>query len=182
VAGKNEHVAHVERFETARLMVRPLEPSDIEAAFDVYASNPDYLELTEGTAGEPGRYDRTMFERDFAIVQMTPGRQLSAVCLNETGELLGGLDWMLENPADGYPWLGLLIIRADRQRQGFGREALEALAAQLRTSGMAALRAGVIERNRPGRAFAEELGFQSVETTTQRMASEENVIVCERAL
>jgi hypothetical protein len=34
---------------------------------DVYLSNPAYLELTEGSGGEPGRYDRGMLERDFAI-------------------------------------------------------------------------------------------------------------------
>jgi RimJ/RimL family protein N-acetyltransferase len=175
-------VDHVERFETPRLFVRPLEQSDIEAAFAVHASNPGYLDLTEGTAGDPGRYEQAMFERDFAIAQVTPGRRLSAVCLKESGAVLGVLDFMIENPADGYPWLGLLIIRADQQRQGFGREVLEGLVKQLRASGATALRAGVIERDTSGRAFAEELGFQPVATTTRRMASEENVVVCERVV
>jgi RimJ/RimL family protein N-acetyltransferase len=172
-------LAAAKQFETPRLLVRPLAPSDLDAAFEVYASNPDYLRLTEGSAGEPGLYDRAMLERDLTIAEMTPGRQMAGISLKETGELLGVMDWMEENPSDEHPWIGLLMIRADRQRQGFARETFEGLAEQLRGSGKLAVRAGVIARDQVGRALAERLGFREISTTSQRMASQETVLVCE---
>jgi hypothetical protein len=66
-------------FETPRLAVRAIRPDDLDALLDVYRSNPEYLALTEGSGGEPGRYDREMLERDVAVAAMTPGRRMAAV-------------------------------------------------------------------------------------------------------
>jgi hypothetical protein len=41
-------------FETERLVVREVAAGDLEAILAVYLSNPDYLEVTEGSAGEAG--------------------------------------------------------------------------------------------------------------------------------
>jgi RimJ/RimL family protein N-acetyltransferase len=172
-----------DEFETDRLVVRRLQADDLEALLAVYTSNSDYLQFTEGSGDEPGRYDIEMLERDVAVAQMTPGRQMAGIFLKQTGELIGVLDWMDENPSDGQPWIGLVMIRADWQRRGLAAEAFGGLADRLRSRGMSVLRAAVIQRNRAGRALAELLGFQTVSTTMKRLASgEEELIVLERRL
>lgn len=172
-----------DEFETDRLVVRGLQADDLEALLAVYMSNPDYLQFTEGSGGEPGRYDIEMLERDVAVAQMTPGRQMAGILLKQTGELIGVLDWMEKNPSDGNPWIGLVMIRADWQRRGLAAEAFGGLAERLRSHGMSTLRAAVIQRNQAGRALADRLGFHMVSTTVKRMASgEEEIIVLDRRL
>ena len=164
-------------FETERLVVRELAAEDLEAVLDVYLSNPGYLELTEGSAGEAGHYDLGMLERDLAIAQSTPGRVFAGVFDRASGETVGVLDWMDENPNDGKPWLGLIMIRRERQREGLAVEAFEGLAEHLRRRGIFVLREGVIESNEPGRALAERLGFELVERRTMKLGSGEQPIL-----
>ena len=169
-------------FETPRLVVREPRAEDLDALLEVYASNPDYLELTEGSGGEPGRYDRDMLERDVGVAQLTPGRRLAGIFLRDGGDAVGVLDWMEANPTDGIPWVGLLIIRRDRQRHGLASEAFAGLANELRARGQNAIRAGVIDRNPEGHALVHRLGFEPVSRTTMRMTAEEEVTIFELRL
>lgn len=182
--GENDLVlASPDEFETRRLLVRRLREDDLEAILPVHTSNPDYLELTEGSGGQPGRYDLEMLQRDYVIAQMTPGRCLAGIFLKPTGEAVGVLDWMEENPSDGKPWIGLLMVHADHQRQRIASEAFRGLAEWLRARRFDVVRAGVIERDAAGRAFATSLGFELVAITPKRMAAaEERTIVVERSL
>jgi len=124
-----------------------------------------------------------MLERDFAIAQTTPGRTFAGAFDRETSDAVGVLDWLDENPNDGKPWLGLIMIHADRQRQGLGAEAFEGLADHLRRRGIFVLREGVIESNAAGRALADRLGFELVERRTMKLASgEQSILVLERRL
>lgn len=173
----------MEELETERVTIRDVRADDLASLLDVSTSNPQYLQLTEGSAGEPGHYDIQMLARDAAVAQMTPGRHMATIFLKETGDLVGVLDWIEENPSDGMPWVGVVMIHADWQRRGLASEALEALAESLRSRGSSALRAGVIERNHAGRALALRLGFEVVSTTVKRLASgDEDVIVLELRL
>lgn len=61
--------------ETERLRIRPAEADDLPALHGVLASNPKYLELTEGSGGEAGQYDRTAFQRDWQVASVT-GREV----------------------------------------------------------------------------------------------------------
>jgi RimJ/RimL family protein N-acetyltransferase len=169
-------------FETDHLVIRELREEDLEAVLPVYTSNAAYLALTEGSGGEPGRYELDMLERDFVVAQMTPGRTMAAIFLKGADEPIGVLDWMEENPADGKPWVGLLIMRADHQRRGFASETFDGFVERLRACGVRAVRAGVIERNAGARAFARRLGFEPISSTAMRMVSTEKVIVLERKL
>ena len=135
--------------------------------------------MTEGSAGEPGRYDLEMLRRDLALAALTPGRHVVGLFDREDGEAFGVLDWLEENPSDGMPWVGLVMIRRDRQREGLASEALAALAESLRGRGAPAVRAGMIQRNAAACALARKLGLEPVSETTVRMASEERVVVVE---
>lgn len=170
-----------DEFETERLLIRRLRDRDLRAAYEIYTSNPTYLELTEGSRGEPGYYDMEMFKRDYIVAQLSEDRHMDGIFL-KSGEPVGLLDWITKNPSDGKPWIGLVMVLAERQREGIGSEAMEGLAQTLRAQGSKSVRAGVIERNVIGRAFAERNGFRHIATRATRMASVEAVLIMERAL
>jgi RimJ/RimL family protein N-acetyltransferase len=172
-----------EEFETDRLVIRELDGADLEALLPVYTSNPEYLALTEGSAGDPGRYDLGMLERDYAIATTTPGRRMAGVYLKPGLEPVGVVDWLVENPSDGKPWIGLVIVHAERQRQGIGHEALAAVVDRIRERRLNEVRLAVAERNDAGLALAHSAGFTLIETRTQKLAGgEETIVVLERRL
>jgi RimJ/RimL family protein N-acetyltransferase len=158
-------------FETARLVAAEVTEEDVPELLEVYLSNPAYLELTEGSGGAPGAYDRGMLERDLAMSDLTPGRHTVALRLRDGGECVGVLDWMDENPKDGSPWIGLIMIHARRQRQGLAAEAIAGLAEHGRRAGWTRLREGVIEGNEAGMALAVAAGMREVERKTHRIAA-----------
>ena len=164
------------------MYVRAVEEADLDGLLAVYLSHPEVLAVTEGSAGEAGHYDRGMLERDLTLAQMTPGRHMLSV-ISKDGGVIGVLDWMERNPSDGHPWIGLVMVHGERQREGLGAEAVAGLLACLRRPGVAAVRAGVIERNPAGRALMQRLGFAPVSETTMRMAAaQERVLVFEHPL
>jgi RimJ/RimL family protein N-acetyltransferase len=170
----------VSEFETERLVVRAPDDGELQAMLAVYDSNPFYIELTEGVAGA---YDLGRLERDLAVAHSTPGRELAAVLEKESGELIGVLDTLLENESDGKPWIGLLMIRADRQHEGFASEVVLGFGDRLRELGVSVVRSGVIDGNEAGRRLTERLGFEQVRTTAMRMGSGERTVrVLERRL
>jgi len=158
-------------FETARLTAAEVTEEDVPELLDVYLSNPGYLELTEGSGGVAGAYDRGMLERDLAMSALTPGRHTAALRLRDDGACVGVLDWMDENPNDGAPWLGLVMIHADRQQQGLAAEAIAGLADHGRREGWTRLREGVIDGNDAGMALALATGMREVEHRAHRIAA-----------
>ncbi len=153
-------------FETQRLTVTPLAAGELPDVLSVYASRPEYLALVEGSAGEPARYDLAMLERDWTLAQATPGRVYAGVRLRASNELVGVLDWLDPNPADGLPWIGIVLVAAPHGRRGYGREAVEGLLARARWP---VVREAVIEGNEAGLALARALGFQPLERRLQRL-------------
>jgi RimJ/RimL family protein N-acetyltransferase len=171
-----------ERLETERLVLEPAQDDDLPELLEVYASNPAYLAMTEGSAGDPGRYDIGMLERDIAIARMTPGREVLVLRRRAEGGIVGVLDWVDESSSDGYPWIGLVLVRADRQREGLATEAIEALLAELAAGGTEAIRVGVLPGNEAGAGLTAALGFERVEERPFRSAVADHVTVLERRL
>ena len=72
-------------FETPRLTAAEVAEDDIAELLAVHVSNQGYLDLTEGSGGIAGAYDRGMLERDLAVAAMTPGRHTCTLRLREGG-------------------------------------------------------------------------------------------------
>jgi GNAT superfamily N-acetyltransferase len=70
---------------------------------------------------------------------------------------------MVPNPADGIPWIGLLIVHAGRQGRGLGREAVRAIERRLARDGWPELRLAVLASNPRARRFWERLGYRQVD-------------------
>lgn len=149
--------------QSPRLRLRATAEADLPALLNVYLSNPAFVSHHEGARGESGYFDLAMLQRDWWIAQMMPGRHMLGIYLADGGAAVGMADYLEENPDDGMPWLGFLMIARDHQRQGLGTEAYTCLAAHFRDHyGWPALRIGVESWNTGAFTFWERLGFGRV--------------------
>lgn len=138
-------------------------PDDVlDGVVAVALSNPEFLATHEGSAHEPGHYDRSMLERDVAVAAMDPDRHSYALLLTG-GTVVGWADVLDRHPRDEVPWIGLLEIHREHQRHGYGRAAAEALAEQQRSRGQRRLRIGVDEGDEAASAFWASLGYREVD-------------------
>jgi RimJ/RimL family protein N-acetyltransferase len=167
--------------ESARLVIREVAPDDLPLLLPVYLSNPEYVAQSEGSRGEAGYFDLEMFQRDWQIAQMTPGRHMLGMYLKETNEAVGLADFLEEDPEDGQPWLGFLMIARAHQRQRLGTEAFTCLAGYFKNHyGWPSLRVGVMKANTGALVFWRRLGFQ--ETPTDDDAAGKRHVTLQRAL
>lgn len=145
-------------FESPRLRLREVTEADLADLLPAYLTNPQFLTWSN----TPG-YDIAALHRDWEEVQQTAIRFLLGIYRKDTDEAIGIADFLEQNPADGFPWLGLLLIHGSHQGQGLGREAYDRLAEHVQTDrGWPVLRLGVLRANRPAFAFWRWLGFRPV--------------------
>ena len=163
--------------ETERLLLREAEAADLEHIHRVFLSNPDFLELRPDIAASGG-YDLASVRRYWEGAQLDPVRHVLVVVDGETGKSVGLIDFVTESLADGYPWIGLVLVHRDRQRNSIGTEAVAAVAANLREEGHPVVRMAVIEGNEVGLAFARSVGFVAV-TDAPTVSPEARVVVME---
>jgi RimJ/RimL family protein N-acetyltransferase len=167
--------------ESARLVIREVAPDDLPLLLPVYLSNPEYVAQSEGSQGEAGYFDLEMFQRDWQIAQMTPGRHMLGMYLKGTSEAVALADFLEENPEDGQPLLGFLMIARAHQRQGLGTEAFACLAEYFKNHyGWPSLHVGVMKTNMAALAFWRGLGFH--ETPTDDDAARKRHVTLQRAL
>ncbi len=169
--------------ESERLYIREITADDVEKVLPVHLSNPDFLQQMEGSEGEAGRYDLERWQRDWQIAQMMPGRHMLACYLKETGEAVGYVEY-LEEHDDGTPWIGVLSIHREHQRQGLGTEAFQRLLEHFREEySWSLIHTGVLEGNEAGLGFTQHLGFQPNRQLTSRMSGGiQQFIIFERPL
>ena len=169
----------MEELESARLRIREAEADDLPGLLPTYLSNPAFLAMNEGSGGDPGHYDLAMLQRDWQVQRMLPGAHMLGIYLKETGAAAGMAGYLDENPDDGMPWLGSLMLRADLHGCGLGREAFERLVEHFRSDlGWTQVRAAVWCENEHGLAFLRRMGFAPVE----QVGGQRRAIVLERAL
>jgi RimJ/RimL family protein N-acetyltransferase len=163
--------------------VRAVEEADLDGLLAVYLSHPEVLAVTEGSAGEAVHYDRGMLERDLWISELDRARHTAGLFLRADGACLGVLDWVDEGPNDGLPWVGLIMVHADRARQGYGREALTGLMDHGRGGGWSCVRAAALAEAPGALALLASAGMQEVERRVSRFAAgERSIVVFERQL
>ncbi len=130
--------------ESAHLHLREAVRSDLPALLPAYLTNPQFLRWSNLPD-----YDLASLLRDWEAVHKTPGRFLLGIYHKDAGEAVGVADFLEQNPDDGLPWLGLLIIHRVHQGQGLGLEAYRRLAEHFRTDrDWQVLRLGVLRENR----------------------------------
>ncbi|MGG3468941.1 GNAT family N-acetyltransferase [Neobacillus pocheonensis] len=84
---------------------------------------------------------------------------------------IGIIDYLLENPNDQFPWLGLLMIHGDYQGYGFGAQAYALYEKEMQKRGFDRVRIGVLKENKRAQQFWESLGFVYYKTTSSKNES-----------
>jgi RimJ/RimL family protein N-acetyltransferase len=144
----------------------------------VFRSNPKYLEWTEG-----GEYDLETLRADWETAQGSEGRNMLALRDRETGELVGVIEYLDVNPNDGHPWIGLIMVSSERQREGLAGEAMLAVCDHVHLNWASPMRLGVIDENQAGLALAISLGFQQYGEAVQDLGgAERRLILLQRRL
>lgn len=169
---------------TDRLVIDTVAEDDLDALVTARRSQPLHLARTEGTAGQVGLYDASKLGRDLAVADMDPARHLLAVRDRRDGQAIGLVDVLRVHPVDGVPWLGMVLVHADHEGRGVGREVVGAIARWARDAlGAEVVRAGADEDDDAARAFLVAVGFCEVERRWRRgPAGHKVVVVHERSL
>lgn len=123
-------------------------------ALEIVNSNPTYNFIENGIA----KRELTEIEEEF----LNPETISVFIKLDDT--YIGVMDYLMENPKDQSPWLGLLMIHADYQGFGFGAQAYTLYESELRKRGQKKVRIGVIKENKKAKQFWESLGFLTIKT------------------
>jgi RimJ/RimL family protein N-acetyltransferase len=163
-------------YVTERLEVRGVEEADIDGLLGVYLSNPRVIAVTEGSAGEPGRYDRGMLERDLWISELDETRHTAGLFLRDGGTCVGVIDWVDRDP-DGGPSIGAVMVHAGYQRRGYGREAVLGLIGAVRAAGRTRLRAAALASDPATTGLYRAVGMREVGRRTAAFAAGERSVV-----
>ena len=145
------------RLGTDRLLLREVDTDDLQDVHRVFASNPDFLALRE----EMAPYDLESVTRYWEVATLDPRRHVLLVVHRNTGIAIGVVDFVDQSPADGKPWIGLVMIHGGQQRHGFGTEAVRAVTGFVGSQGHRGVHMAVIEDNETRSAFARHAGFEA---------------------
>ena len=148
------------RLETDRFLLRAIARTDLEQVHPVFESNPAFLALREEVATSAEGYDLTALQRYWEGAMLDPARHLLLVADKGTEAVVGVVDFVDESPADGMPWIGLLLIHRDHQRRGVATAVLRAVGAHLVSAGHSAVRMATDDGNEAGLAFLRSVGCQ----------------------
>jgi RimJ/RimL family protein N-acetyltransferase len=145
---------------------------------EVFQSNPRYLEWTQG-----GQYEMDTLRADWESARDTEGRHMMAISERASRELVGVIEYLDVNPNDGHPWIGLIMTRAARQREGIAREAMDAVCHHVNLNWASPVRLAVIDQNEAGIGLAESMGFERYGDAWQDLgAGEQQLVLLERRM
>jgi RimJ/RimL family protein N-acetyltransferase len=131
-------------------------------ALEIVNSNPEYNVL------ENGNENRTPSEIEGEY--LNPKTSSEFVKLDDT--YIGVIDYLMENPKDNCPWLGLLMIHRDYQGYGFGLQAYALYENEMQSRGVERVRVGVISENTSAHRFWLKLGFLYIKTANWKNGKE----------
>jgi RimJ/RimL family protein N-acetyltransferase len=95
----------------------------------------------------------------------------------EAGEPVGVIEYLDVNPNDGHPWIGLIMVGSERQREGLAGEAMLAVCDHVHLNWASPMRIGVIDENQAGLGLAISLGFEKYGETVQDLGGGERRLV-----
>ncbi|MET8509174.1 GNAT family N-acetyltransferase [Streptomyces sp. NPDC004787] len=126
---------------------------------DLYTSNPEYCRA----AGEydPENFLADRLEADLREEAGTDGCDV-LLARDAQGDCVGLLCLLDRHPADGYPWIGLLMVHGRQHRLGIGRQLTETVEERFRKQGHNGIRLAVLENTPKSLAFWTSMGWQEV--------------------
>lgn len=149
--------------KTKRLSLHPaVDLDDLAALQEVFNSNPEFV-----AASEQGSGKCAYTQDDTGMYVWQESNRENTHCLaiyrNDTRELIGTIALQVPNPADGHPWIGLLVIGKPWQRQGLGEEVITAIERRLALEGRHEVWLNVMTPNEGARRFWDRCGYRVVQ-------------------
>jgi len=138
---------------------------EIAEVVDLYRSNPEYCRSAGEYDPEDIRADRV--EADLREEAGTEGGQV-LLARDEKGRLVGLVCLLDRHPADGLPWIGLLMVHGDFRRKGVGRLLVELVERRFGGEGRDGVRLAVLENNPAALAFWSSLGWREIDRRADR--------------
>lgn len=133
----------------------------------LYVSNRDFHALS-GDFPDPDGISPEQVATALAEELVDPDVQV--LLARSAGQLVGvaiTLDHH-PDPADPDPWIGLLMVDAGLQRQGYGRQLVSLVEDGFRAAGRTAVRLAVLDGNARGLAFWRDLGYETIDRRPDR--------------
>ncbi|SMF68345.1 bifunctional GNAT family N-acetyltransferase/NUDIX hydrolase [Streptomyces sp. Amel2xC10] len=127
----------------------------------LYASDHAFQALS-GDFPEPG--DIRPEQVAAALAEELANPDVEVLLARSAGRLVGVVITLARHPdpADPDPWIGLLIVDAAVQGQGYGRRIAERVEERFRQAGRTAVRLAVLDANPKGLAFWTALGYEVI--------------------
>lgn len=126
-------------------------------ALEIINSNKDYNLLENGAA------ERTIAEIEEEFIN----NKTISVFIKLDDTYIGVIDYLMDNPKDHSPWLGLIIIHSDYQGYGFGAQAYTLYENEMLNQGVKHIRIGIIKENLKAKQFWESNGFLYIRSAIQ---------------
>lgn len=127
---------------------------------EVYNSNSFFMKLNFGKEQvtiaevENDHQENEAYACSYAMV----------MCERGTKKVVGLAHWLLNNPRDGYPWLGLIMLHKEKQGFGYAKEFLDVLRGWYVENGYRHLRLAILQDNAQILPFYEKYGFRIYDT------------------
>lgn len=99
----------------------------------------------------------------------------SSLLVKADDTYIGVIDYLMENPKNRTPWLGLLMIHGDYHGFGFGSQSYKHFETELVNRGANRILLGVIKENKKAHDFWLSLGFSYYNTVISKNQKE---IIC----
>ncbi|MFG2304749.1 GNAT family N-acetyltransferase [Actinacidiphila glaucinigra] len=158
------------------LVLEPLVPVDgslppgvLTGLTEVYASNPGFHRAT-GDFPDPGSVTPEQVASSVDAELAHPAAEVLLARDDADGSLVGLAVTLAEHPdpADPFPWIGLLMVHGSRHRSGLGREIAGLVEERLRARGRDAVRLAVLDSNPGASAFWRSLGYRVIDHREDR--------------
>ncbi|MGP4081398.1 GNAT family N-acetyltransferase [Pseudalkalibacillus sp. R45] len=131
----------------------PNNKSMIQTELEIMNSNPQFNLWST---------DKSLMDDADVLKEHEESEQLGSMrWIVQYGEDMTGLiDYLPENPKDGFPWIGLFVVHSDFQGTGLASSAYALLEEKLKSYGHTEIRLAILEKNKPGKRFWEKQGFE----------------------
>jgi len=100
--------------------------------------------------------------------------------IKDEDEYVGIIEFLMRNPNDGYPWLGLLVIKKELQHKGYGDQSLKEFYKFMQARNIRTFRIGVIIDNEAAHKFWRKHGFRELSKTSTTIGDKKEVIMYEK--
>jgi GNAT superfamily N-acetyltransferase len=119
---------------------------------EIINSNPEFNFISHG---------KTEFSDDDILQEYLNCQKSGAerYLIKSEDEYFGIIEFLMSNPHDRKPWLGLLVIHHELQGKGYGRKAIQIFEAMLKARGAAEVRLLVVADYKEAVSFWGKIGF-----------------------